>query len=178
MSRRPVQQRRPAAATASLTTPPATSLPLSRSPRRRSARAHRGPPVQLRIAVFLLLAAVAAGGAAALLWPRANASGPETAAAHTIQVSMSGFSESVVTARAGQPLRLRLVNPDSSFHTDGGGWHQLAIPALGVDARVAPRGVSLVDIPAAPPGDYPFYCDICCGGKENPAMQGTLRVVA
>jgi len=28
------------------------------------------------------------------------------------------------------------------------------------------------------PGDYDFYCNTCCGGKESPTMHGTLRVEA
>jgi heme/copper-type cytochrome/quinol oxidase subunit 2 len=26
------------------------------------------------------------------------------------------------------------------------------------------------------PGDYDFWCDSCCGGKESPTMHGILRV--
>jgi cytochrome c oxidase subunit II len=91
---------------------------------------------------------------------------------------MGGFSTPVLEMAAGQPLRLRIDNPDTPYHSDGGGWHQLAIPALGVDARVAPRSDKVVEIPAAEPGEYAFYCDVCCGGKENPSMQGVLRVTA
>ena len=130
--------------------------------------------LRTRAAAFFVLVA-AATGAVILIWPRpANVASAD----QSVQVSMGGFSPSVVTARAGEPLRLKLVNPDSQFHTDGGGWHQLAIPALGVDARVAPRSQDVVEIPAAEPGEYAFYCDICCGGKENPSMQGVLRVQA
>jgi hypothetical protein len=103
------------------------------------------------------------------------ASGPVD---QTVQINMGGFSSYVITTQAGQPLRLKLVNPDSQFHTDGGGWHQLVVPDLGVDARVAPRSQAVVEIPATTPGEYLFYCDICCGGKENPTMRGVLGVVA
>lgn len=127
-----------------------------------------------RAAIFLTLAA-AVVVAAAMLWPRgAGVAEADT----TVTITMGGFSPKVITAPASRPLRVQIVNPDSQFHSDGGGWHQLAIPALGVDARVAPRSESIVEIPAAAPGDYPFYCDVCCGGKENPSMQGVLRVVA
>jgi hypothetical protein len=27
-------------------------------------------------------------------------------------------------------------------------------------------------------GTFTWYCDICCGGKENPSMQGKLTVTA
>ncbi len=48
--------------------------------------------------------------------------------------------------------------------------------ALGVDARIMPESTSVITIPAAAPADYAFYCDTCCGGKENPSMQGVLKI--
>ena len=58
------------------------------------------------------------------------------------------------------------------------GLHDLAIPELGIDAKIAPRSDKTLDILAAAPGEYAFYCDVCCGGKENPSMQGVLKVTA
>lgn len=144
----------------------------SRLPRGRGVFA---APLGLRAAVFGILASFTAAAALWFLWPRGG--GQESVDA-TVQVTMAGFSQPVLRARAGQPLRVRLVNPDSPFHTDGGGWHQLAIPRLGVDVRVPPRSQRMVLIPAAAPGEYEFYCDVCCGGKENPTMRGVLRVEA
>lgn len=127
----------------------------------------------LRAGVFAVLA-VATLSAVALVWPRTSPANAE----RSITVTMGGFSTPVMAVPAGQPTRLQIVNPDSSAHADGGGWHQLAIPALGVDARVPPRSDRTIELPAAAPGEYAFYCDVCCGGKENPAMQGVLKVVA
>ena len=138
-------------------------------------QARRGRRFRARVTIFAVLTVAALAAACLLLWPRDTGAGP---ADRTVQVSMGGFSTPNIEARAGQPLRLRIVNPDTPYHSDGGGWHQLAIPALGVDARVAPRTDKVVEIPAAAPGEYAFYCDICCGGKENPSMQGVLRVTA
>ncbi|MBI4491651.1 MAG: cupredoxin domain-containing protein [Chloroflexi bacterium] len=144
-------------------------------PARASARAPVRAGLRARALVFFALAVASLGAVGLLLWPRGGEAGPVD---QSLEVSMNGFSAPVVTAQSGQALRVRLVNPDSQFHTDGNGWHQFAIPALGIDARVAPRSETVVELPAAEPGDYPFYCDICCGGKENPTMQGTLRVQA
>lgn len=132
-------------------------------------------PRRTRVGLFLVLVLATAAATVVLLWPRG---GTDQDADQTIRITMAGFSQPVITARAGQPLRLRLVNPDSPFHTDGGGWHQLAVPALGVDFRIAPRSQQVVEIPAAAPGEYEFYCDVCCGGKDNPTMRGVLRVEA
>ncbi len=151
------------------------------SPARRqawsvTARPKAGPSgLGLRIFAFALLVAATAT-AVFLVWPR-----PPTvdAAAQTVTVDMAGFRPGSLKARAGQSTRVQLVNPDSPYHTDGGGWHEMAIPQLGIDAKVAPRGTATFEIPAStPPGEYLFYCDICCGGKENPDMRGVLKVTA
>ena len=93
-------------------------------------------------------------------------------------VTMGGFSPRQLHLRAGRPTRLRLVNPDSPYHADGGGVHGFTVPELGIDVRIPPRSTMELVLPAARPGEYLFYCDTCCGGKENPFMQGVLRVRA
>ncbi len=93
-------------------------------------------------------------------------------------VTMGGFSPRQLQLPAGRPTRLRLVNPDTPYHADGGGVHGFTVPALGIDVRVPPRSTMEVDLPAAAPGQYLFYCDTCCGGKENPFMRGVLKVLA
>lgn len=89
---------------------------------------------------------------------------------------MAGFRPNTINARAGQPLTIALINPDSQFHTDGGGRHNFVIEALGVQQEVQPRSTLNFSFTPEQPGTYPFYCDICCGGKENPSMQGFLVV--
>jgi heme/copper-type cytochrome/quinol oxidase subunit 2 len=152
---------------------------MSRATRQRVRACHRpaerGARFRARVTIFAVLTIATIVAAGILLWPRGTSAGP---ADSTVQITMGGFSTPTIEAKARHPLRLRIDNPDSSFHTDGGGWHQLAIPALGVDARIAPRSDKVVEIPAAEPGEYAFYCDICCGGKDNPSMQGVLRVAA
>ncbi len=98
--------------------------------------------------------------------------------ATVLRISMSGWSQKIVEANSDEPLRITMVNLDNRFHTDGGGWHNFVIPRLDYEARVAPKDTETfsVDLASLPPGEYEFYCDICCGGKDNPFMQGTLRV--
>lgn len=93
-----------------------------------------------------------------------------------IVVSMGGFDPPTIYANAGETLTIQLVNPDNSFHSDGGGWHQLASDELDFDFRIAPKSEKIIKIKADKPGEYAIYCDICCGGKENPYMQGKIIV--
>jgi heme/copper-type cytochrome/quinol oxidase subunit 2 len=71
-----------------------------------------------------------------------------------------------------------LINRDTRFHTDGGGWHQFAIDELGVNAKVGPESIQLVTFTPAREGTYDFYCDVCCAGKQSPSMRGRLEVSA
>ncbi len=95
-----------------------------------------------------------------------------------IAADMAGFSQSEVRVRAGEPVTVRLTSLDNSHHTDGGGRHQWAIDELGVNIVAQPESSAFATFTPTEPGEYPFYCDICCGGRANPAMQGTLIVEA
>lgn len=131
-----------------------------------------------RLAVFAILALAVVAGATYAVWPKALATSDPVPADVTTRIDMGGFTPPSLSIPAGRPVRVRIVNPDSSRHSDGGGVHGFTIVALGIDARIQPESTSVVTIPAAAPGDYTFYCDTCCGGKENPAMRGVLKVGA
>ena len=104
-------------------------------------------------------------------------SAPTIADTQLLRISMSGWEPGRVQARAGGDVTVTVVNLDNQFHTDGGGWHNFVVPELGVEFRVPPQGTDTFTFTAdAAPGEYLFYCDICCGGKDNPFMQGTLSV--
>jgi cytochrome c oxidase subunit II len=92
---------------------------------------------------------------------------------------MDGFDPNQLTVKAGQTVKIQLASMDTSMHSDGGGWHQFAIDELHVNWRVGPESSQVFDFTApATPGTYTYYCDICCGGKANPSMQGKLTVTA
>lgn len=95
-----------------------------------------------------------------------------------IQASMSGFSSDVVRVRAGKEVTIRLTSLDNQHHTDGGGQHQWAVDELGLNIVAPPLGSNSLTFTPDQPGTYVFYCDICCGGRANPTMQGTLIVEA
>lgn len=154
---------------------------MSKSQRLRERQQRRGQRRGLnwRVAGFAVAAFAILGIAAVLaLTPlrqnRAASEGPR--GGQQVVVNMAGFSPSSLTARAGAEFNIEFINPDSKFHTDGGGWHQFAIDALGVDVRIPPRSQKTVTLRGVPAGTYEFYCDLCCGGKENPSMRGILEV--
>ena len=96
-----------------------------------------------------------------------------------VRADMAGFDPDGLTVTAGQTVRIEFTSLDTAFHSDGGGWHQLAIDELGIDWKVGPQSSQVFRFRAPDqPGTYVWYCDICCGGKENPTMRGTLTVTA
>lgn len=105
--------------------------------------------------------------------------GPPTidASAVQVRVSMAGVAPTGITVKAGQPFRIELASTDTAEHSDGGGVHEFAIAELGIDWKVGPLS-SNVFTATAPrtPGTYTYYCNVCCGGKANPTMRGTLTV--
>ncbi len=95
-----------------------------------------------------------------------------------VSADMSGFSMKEIRVKAGQPATIRLTSLDNSAHTDGGGKHQWAVDDLKVNIVAPPEGSNWATFTPTKPGTYTFYCDICCGGRANPTMQGTLVVEA
>jgi heme/copper-type cytochrome/quinol oxidase subunit 2 len=129
---------------------------------------------------YALIVLVAVSGAVWLLAPAFWSAGPSPAGAEVVEIkgTMGGFSHSVIRAKAGRPLTVRLTSVDTRFHTDGGGKHQFAIDALGVNIIAPPLGTREATFTPPAPGTYEFYCDVCCGGRANPTMVGKLIVEA
>ena len=143
-------------------------------PRKRPQRRSSG--LGLRVAIFAVLALAVGGSAAYSLWPKELATADTAPVDATMRIDMSGFTPPELTVRAGRPIRIRIINPDSGHHSDGGGIHGFTVPGLAVDARIPPETTQVVTILLPKPGEFAFYCDTCCGGKENPAMQGVLTI--
>ncbi len=95
-----------------------------------------------------------------------------------IQAAMDGFDIPEIHVKAGEQVTLNLRSLDNSMHTDGGGKHQFAIDELGVNLIAQPLSTNSATFTATKPGVYTFYCDICCGGKANPTMNGKFVVDA
>jgi cytochrome c oxidase subunit 2 len=159
--------------------------PQPRAVRRSAARAERerpgGPRLSrpVRLAVFGAIALLVGGAAIGLVVGRLQGPAATDAAALQIRASMGGFNPPALSVKAGQLVKVELSSTDTSAHGDGGGWHQLAIDALGINWKVGPESSTVFEFTApATAGTYSWYCDICCGGKANPSMQGTLTVTA
>ena len=75
-------------------------------------------------------------------------------------------------------MTIRLTSTDNRYHPDGGGQHQWAVDELGLNLIAPPMGSNAITFTPDSPGIYTFYCDVCCGGRDNPVMQGTLLVEA
>jgi cytochrome c oxidase subunit II len=135
--------------------------------------------ITVRAFVYMTLTLVVLGIAGYFLlsglFPRLPAAALNTI---DIQASMSGFSSDVIRVRAGEEVTVRLTSLDNQHHTDGGGQHQWAVDELGLNIVAPPLGSKSLTFTPDQPGTYVFYCDICCGGRANPTMQGTLIVEA
>ena len=145
-------------------------------PRKRPQRRSSTYPV--RVAVFAVLALALIAAATYALWPKQLATSDPDPVDVTLRIDMSGFTPPTITLPANRFARIRIVNPDNSHHSDGGGIHEFAVTKLGIDAKIQPETTQVVTIPPSPAGEYAFYCDTCCGGKENPSMQGLLKIKA
>jgi cytochrome c oxidase subunit 2 len=93
-----------------------------------------------------------------------------------MEASMSGFDKKEIHVKVGQPVTIRLTSLDGPHHTDGGGKHQWAVDELGVDIIAQPESSNTVTFTPDKAGTFTFYCDICCGGKANPTMNGQIIV--
>lgn len=139
----------------------------------------RNPTKQLRTASFAVIVVLVLGTSGYLLLSAlAPRTPPPSANTIDISASMGGFSQDEIRVKAGVPITIRLTSVDNQFHTDGGGQHQWAVDELGVSVIAPPLGNNTVTFTPETLGSYTFYCDICCGGRANPSMQGTLVVEA
>ena len=144
---------------------------------RRTETASRTRP--LRLAIFAGLVLTVGGVAVGLVVTRLQGPAVTDTAAIQVHASMGGFDPPALTVKGGQRVKVELSSMDTSMHSDGGGWHQFAIDALDINWKVGPLSSKVFEFTApAAAGRYSWYCDICCGGKENPSMQGELTVTA
>lgn len=101
---------------------------------------------------------------------------PEAKNAIDVAAGMDGFDKKEIHVKVGQPVTIRLRSLDNSHHTDGGGKHQWAVDDFKVNVVAQPESTAMVTFTPTKTGEFTFYCDICCGGRANPTMNGKLIV--
>lgn len=128
--------------------------------------------------LFVVIIIAIFSSAAYIVMSRTVSQEPLDKDAIKMTITMSGFQPNVIRAKAGEPVKINLINPDSSMHTDGGGVHnfQLKTGLANVNVTLQPESQKVFSFTPTQPGEYHWYCDSCCGGKENPSMHGTLIV--
>lgn len=136
-------------------------------------------PRSVRAFTFAGIAVIVGVAAIGLVVTRLLPAAATDVTAIQVSASMGGFDPAVVQVKAGSTVRIEFASTDTPYHSDGGGWHELAIDDLGIDWKVGPQSSEVFEFTApSEPGTYAFYCNICCGGKENPSMQGRLTITA
>jgi len=147
-------------------------------PQRELRKQMRQRQQRRRTLTFAVIAVLVLGLAGYLLVSSFTAPAVPQLEGNVIDISadMGGFSITEIRAKAGEAMTVRLTSLDNQYHTDGGGKHQWAVDELGVSIVAPPEGSSFATFTPDTPGKYTFYCDICCGGRANPTMNGTLIV--
>lgn len=146
--------------------------------RKEARRKARQRLKQVRSLIFAVLVVGVLGLAGYFLKEAYFKPAPPPMAGNVIDVKadMAGFDMKEIRLKAGEPVTVRLTSLDNSHHTDGGGKHQLAVDELAVDIVAQPESSNYATFTPDKPGEYTFYCDICCGGRANPTMNGKLIV--
>jgi heme/copper-type cytochrome/quinol oxidase subunit 2 len=148
--------------------------------RKEARRKARQRQKKIRMVIFGVLVVGVLGLAGNFLKQAFFRPPPPPMAGNVIDLTadMAGFSQKEIRVKAGQAVTVRLESLDNSHHTDGGGKHQWAVDELGVDIIAQPLSTNYATFTPDKPGEYTFYCDICCGGRANPTMNGKLIVEA
>lgn len=145
---------------------------------RQTRRIKRKRQQRLQTLIFSLIVLGVLGFAGYLLKPVIFRTPPPPMAGNVIDIAadMAGFNMKEIRLKAGEPVTIRLESLDNSHHTDGGGKHQFAVDELDVNIIAQPLSTNYATFTPQQPGTYTFYCDVCCGGRANPTMNGTVIV--
>ncbi len=128
--------------------------------------------------LFMIIVIAIFGTAIFLVMSKSAALEPVNKDAIKMTITMAGFEPNIIRAKTGQPVTINLINPDNSHHTDGGGVHNFVLTAglANMNITVQPESQKVFTFTPTQKGEYHWYCDSCCGGRENPGMHGTLIV--
>ncbi|HXF59987.1 MAG TPA: cupredoxin domain-containing protein [Caldilineaceae bacterium] len=150
---------------------------MSNKRKRRTEQLHR-QVVGVLIYTVILVAVLGIAGVLLIRALRPPDLAPLAGNVIDVAANMGGFDKPEIRIKAGEPVTIRLTSLDNQYHTDGGGQHQWAVDELGANVIAQPLSSNIVTFTPEKPGEYTFYCDICCGGRANPTMNGKLIVEA
>ena len=122
------------------------------------------PPSRGRLLLLCLTSLFFTG-----LSPRPDAAGPAPPPDRTrdVSASRSGFAPSVLQARKGETIHVRLTSRDQE--------HCFAVDAFRVEKRIVPGRTTTVDITPDRAGTFPYYCCLESGSAAE-AERGRLVV--
>ncbi len=123
--------------------------------------------------VFVVVVAAVIIVAGAMLYFSTQRTIPMDPNATQIHISMAGWDPAKLTTKVGTPLKVDVMALDNAH----GAGHDFVLDALNVNEYVG-SSQQVFTLPANQPGQYTFYCSLCCGGKDSPTMVGTYTVQA
>jgi len=91
--------------------------------------------------------------------------------ARQVRISMAGWNPAQLTTKVGVPLKVDVLAMDDAH----GAGHDFVLDALNINEYVGSTQ-KVFTLPADQPGQYTFYCSLCCGGKDSPTMVGSYTV--
>src|SRR5574337_1454532 len=106
--------------------------------------------------LFVVIIIAIFGSAAYLVMSKSASLEPEDKDAIKMTISMAGFEPNVLRAKVGQPVKINLINPDNSMHTDGGGIHNFILTAglANVNLTVLPESQKVFSFTPTQTGEY------------------------
>ncbi len=123
------------------------------------------------IAAFLT--AIVLVAASTMLYLSTLKTVPLDPSAQQVRISMAGWNPATLITKVGQPLKIDVMALDDAH----GAGHDFVIETLSINEYVGSTQ-KVFSLPADAPGQYTFYCSLCCGGKDSPSMVGTYTVEA
>lgn len=110
------------------------------------------------IAIFAVI--LIAGGIIYNVYFRAEEIAPIKPTGNIIEINITAnknvWDPTLITVKAGDTVRIKLVNEDSYDHG-------FAIEAFGINKRMFAKQTDTIEFIASKKGDFPFYCSVPCG---------------
>lgn len=139
----------------------------------RPSRPHLYVTSGTKKTIFAIVVVAVMVVAGTMLYLSAEKTIPIDANAQQVRISMAGWDPPTLSTRVGVPLKIDVMALDDAH----GAGHDFVLDALNVNEFVGSTQ-KVFTLPADQPGQYTFYCSLCCGGKDSPTMVGTYTIQA